>query len=324
MKLSIILPTYNVSQYIVKCIRSIENQDISKEEYELIFIDDESPDSSVEIIKEQQKIYPNIRLVSKKNGGASSARNYGIQYATGDYIWFFAPDDYIEHNVLKRLLDEAYDKKLDLLSFNIYSVFDNGYEEIGFNPEFQPTSIISGETYIRDYELGCSLWFYIVKKNIIVNNNLTFTDGIRFDDTEFTLRLFKYINRMTFCNIRVYNYVGRIGSITKTINEKQILHMIHSWQYIIDNESKIFGDNSPYSKAATIWVNNHKVNGLCVLLFNRLSFPTKKEEYNRFKEIGAFKIGKTKFYDKKHKVLSRVMRYSWIYYILMHLYRIKK
>lgn len=164
MKLSIILPTYNVSQYIVKCIRSIENQDISKEEYELIFIDDESPDNSVEIIKEQQKIYPNIRLVSKKNGGASSARNYGIQYATGDYIWFFDPDDYIEHNVLKRLLDEAYDKKLDLLSFNIYSVFDNGYEEIGFNPEFQPTSIISGETYIRDYELGCSPWFYIVKK----------------------------------------------------------------------------------------------------------------------------------------------------------------
>ena len=81
MKLSIILPVYNVAEYVERCIRSLENQDIAKSEYELIAVNDGSTDQSVQVIEKLQKEFSNINLVHKKNGGLSSARNYGIKHA---------------------------------------------------------------------------------------------------------------------------------------------------------------------------------------------------------------------------------------------------
>ena len=101
MKLSIIMPVYNVEDYLCKCIDSVLNQDY--EDYEVILVDDGSPDECPKICDSYAKKHDNIRVVHRENGGLSAARNSGIEVAIGEYILFVDSDDYIEPNVLGTL-----------------------------------------------------------------------------------------------------------------------------------------------------------------------------------------------------------------------------
>ena len=108
LRLSFIVPFYNVEPYIEECIRSLYNQDIPQEEYEVICVDDCSPDGSRAIVERLQKEYPTLKLLihteNKRQGGA---RNTGMKVAQGIYIWFMDSDDYIKPNCLKDLLERA-------------------------------------------------------------------------------------------------------------------------------------------------------------------------------------------------------------------------
>lgn len=129
LKLSFILPCYNVAPYVGRCIVSIEHQDIPQTEYEVICIDDCSKDNTVEVIKEYQKRYSNIRLICHtENKTAGGARNTGIEVAKGEYIWFVDPDDSIQQNVLSKLLGKAEKQDLELLLFNFSQVNEDGSE----------------------------------------------------------------------------------------------------------------------------------------------------------------------------------------------------
>lgn len=323
MKLSVILPVYNVEAYIERCILSIENQDIPKNEYEIIAVNDGSKDASPQIIENLQQKFGNIILIHKENGGLSSARNYGLKHARGQYIWFVDSDDYIEKDTLGRLLMQIASLDLDMLAFNIYDVW-NDREASGFVLREQPTSVISGEEYVRKYRIGISACFFIVKKSLLDDNGLSFTEGIIHEDYEFTLKLYRHVKRMAFEPLRVYNYIHRENSITTTKSHEQILKSIHSWQTILKNEISVFNDESSYSRYAQIWINNHKFNALCVLFFYRLTLEEKKLEFKRFKEMGAFKIGKTRLGSIKMSLICRVLRISWLYYFLMHFIRLQK
>ena len=121
--LSIILPVYQVEEYIEKCIISIEEQDISHDLYELIVVNDGTKDNSIKLVENLQKKYSNINIVHKENGGLSSARNFGLKYATGKYIWFIDSDDYIDPYTLKKLVTEATTYDLDLLCFSNKDIY---------------------------------------------------------------------------------------------------------------------------------------------------------------------------------------------------------
>ena len=100
-KISIIIPVYNVEKYIVQCINSTLHQDLSENEYEILIIDDESPDQSVDLIKKQFYNIPSIKIISQKNKGLGGARNTGIKNASGEYLLFLDSDDFLLPNVLK-------------------------------------------------------------------------------------------------------------------------------------------------------------------------------------------------------------------------------
>lgn len=323
MKLSIILPVYNVEKYIEKCIMSVENQDISKDDYEIIVVDDGTKDRSAEIAESMNEKFGNIKIVHKPNGGLSSARNKGLEYATGEYVWFIDSDDYIEENVLKMLTSKIYEDRLDLLMFNVYDVWPDK-EMAGFDVDEQPDRILSGMEYIKGYDIGKSAWCFIVKREILTDNNLFFTEGIIHEDYEFTLRLYEHVKRMTFTPIRVYNYLHREGSITTTVNEEQTLKSIHSWQTIIEKETTYFANDSEYSKAARVLADEHKLKGLCTLLFHVLPLEVKVREYRRFKELNAFDMRNLHIRGLKRRILYNMTRYSIIYYMLIHIYRVRR
>lgn len=129
LKLSFILPCYNVAPYIGRCIESIEHQDIPKEEYEVICVDDCSKDNTADVIREYQKQYPNIRLICHEvNKNAGGARNSALEVAKGEYVWCVDPDDSILPNVIERLMRKAKRFDLDILLFNMMFREEKGRE----------------------------------------------------------------------------------------------------------------------------------------------------------------------------------------------------
>lgn len=318
-KLSIILPMYNVEHYIEKCIRSLEDQDIDRNLYEILVIDDGSPDNSSKIVERLQKEFSNITMYHKENGGLSSARNYGIERAEGEYCWFVDSDDYIEKNVLGELLFQLEENDLDYLGFIIYDV--RGESRInGFKDIERPVDIISGLEYVKRYHIAQSACVHILRTEICRKYNLRFIEGIIHEDYEFVLRMYKFCNRMKFIDLPVYNYVIKeSGSITSTRSYAQNKCSIDSWYIIINSLQKYFNNfTGNYSYYAHYWINNYKYIALTNLLVKPLPYKDKRKIYEQYKSVGIFNIGSNRL-SLKRKIRTLFYRIPFIYLGFMYL-----
>jgi glycosyltransferase involved in cell wall biosynthesis len=149
IRLSIIIPFYNVEKYIAQCLQSIYNQDITEEEYEVICVNDCSPDSSREIVLEFQAKHRNLILLEQPtNQKLGAARNRAIREACGKYVWFIDSDDFIEENCLKKLLNILEINDLEILNFNfVQYINDDKLNKIyGLS---QDTDVISGVEFMN-------------------------------------------------------------------------------------------------------------------------------------------------------------------------------
>ena len=130
MKLSIIVPVYNVADFLTKCLESLLAQDLPQNEYEIIVVNDGSTDNSGEIAQQYADKYANIKLINQANQGLSGARNTGIKHAKGEHIQFVDSDDYIEENVLGGLMKQVEQEDLDVLRFKYQNVrINNTFKE---------------------------------------------------------------------------------------------------------------------------------------------------------------------------------------------------
>ena len=120
MKLSIIIPMFNVEKYINQCLNSLIHQDISSSNYEIVIINDGSTDSSYLKASVFQEKYPHVKIYTQQNSGVSSARNKGIEISSGEYFFFIDADDYIALNSLKGIVNLANDKQLDMQEFKAF------------------------------------------------------------------------------------------------------------------------------------------------------------------------------------------------------------
>ena len=177
VKLSIIVPIYKVVQYLCKCVDSLLAQDISASEYEIILVDDGSPDECPQICDSYVDIYGNIRVVHRENGGLSAARNSGIEVAHGEYVMFVDSDDYIEPNVLGGLLAQIEREELDVLRYNFQNVrvVDAAHLEYEvFSPnKAQKRDVDYSESVTDGYDflnnhLGpmCYAWAFVIRREL--------------------------------------------------------------------------------------------------------------------------------------------------------------
>lgn len=224
MKLSIIVPVYNVADYLAKCLDSLLSQDLLQDEYEIIVVNDGSTDNSGDIAQQYADKYANITLINQSNQGLSGARNTGINHANGKYIQFVDSDDYLEVNVLGGLMKQVVNDNLDVLRFNYENVNDNG--EI-INPNKDPkhfvdfsNEVVDGLTFLNN-KLGpaCYAVQFIIKKELLIDNNIIFKSGIYFEDVEWTPRMLLKASRVASTGAVVYYYLVRAGSITKAVNK---------------------------------------------------------------------------------------------------------
>ena len=122
VKLSYVVPVYNVEAYVRSCLESLYAQGLSEDEFEVVCVNDGSTDTSLQILEDFQKDHNNMTIRTIPNGGSSNARNTGVGIARGEYIFFIDSDDYIAENTVKPLLELAMEKQIDMLYFDFIRV----------------------------------------------------------------------------------------------------------------------------------------------------------------------------------------------------------
>lgn len=314
IKLSIIVPIYGVEQYLRKCVDSLLAQDLPSSEYEIILVDDGSPDGCPAICDQYAAEHDNIRVIHRKNGGLSAARNSGIEVAQGEYIMFVDSDDYIEPNVLGGLMAQVERDSLDVLRFDFRNVNER-YEE--FHPNKAPkrdvdysTEVTDGKTFLNE-RLGpmCYAVMFIVKRSLLVTNEgmneLTsercmFTEGIYFEDTEWTPRMLLRAKRVASTSKIVYNYLWRNGSITlptDPIKRKKIvedkIRLIRGFQ----EQSKLVKDPIWFT-----WMTSSTTMGVLGML-SKMPSAERKPFLQELKSLNIFPL-----YTKKEKMLSHKIK----------------
>jgi glycosyltransferase involved in cell wall biosynthesis len=206
VKISIIIPVYKVESYIQNCLNSLLNQDILPEEYEIICIDDGSPDHTALIIKDYAKKYSNVFYVYQKNQGVSKARNTGLNLATGEYVLFVDGDDSLYSNVLGSLFLEAKTKNLDLLYLQVDYFNEDGLYTSTFSMEATNRSILDGLNHQRR-----GFVFGLYRRDFI--ETIRFTEGIPIgEDALFNIMVHLVAQRCSYLPIPAYKYLIRSGS----------------------------------------------------------------------------------------------------------------
>ena len=275
-KFSIIIPVYNVEQYIKKCLDSVINQ--TYKNYEVIVVNDGTKDNSMDIVKNYD-----VKIINQKNAGLSAARNTGVKHASGEYIVFLDSDDYIEKDLLDKL-NKSSKNKPDIIRYQIQEVKDNEvinkYEEIGFD------GLTGVEAFkkIAAYHFVENAWCYAIKKEYYDKEKYEFKKGTIHEDfglIPLVIIKAKKVNSIPFIG---YNYVQREASIMSTKNyektKKKVTDFYNHYKYLINEIDKTDLD-SKYFKS---FIANSLVLKICEL---------EKEDYKEFKN----KLKKDRVYD---------------------------
>ena len=229
-RISIIIPVYNVEQYIEECLLSVSNQTMT-EGIECIIVDDCGPDNSAAIAKHFIDSYQgDIRFTfiqREKNGGLSAARNTGIEAATGEYVYFLDSDDYLVPSAIETLMSIA-DRNggVDLLPALYITNAGHHMDQFGSHsfPEFSDNQKIIKRALLDYDRIPVTAANRLIRRQLITDNALWFKEGIIHEDNYWTFFLAKHVRRMAFCPEKLYFYRETPGSITKSKNtEKEVL-----------------------------------------------------------------------------------------------------
>lgn len=216
MKLSIVVPVYNVERYVRKCILSIINQnDNYFKDIELILVNDGTKDKSVEQILDLVDLYDNISLVNQENQGLSMARNNGMFIAKGDYVWFIDSDDWISSDAIKILMPYL-DNYNDIVVANYTTVTENGvFPE---TTPFDEVRTLSGkESFRQRCEYGTMAQRGVYRMQFMLDNNITFKPGIYSQDDELCLRASYLAEKVAFLPQPIYYFLRTVGENHKSI-----------------------------------------------------------------------------------------------------------
>ena len=230
-EISVIIPCYNVAPYIDRCLTSITSQTIDLSILEIICIDDASTDATWNRLQQWESDFPeNIMIVHcGENGGSSKARNIGIQYSSSPWVAFIDSDDWIEPDYFEKMYVSALNSNADLIMCGHVRDFskeltyrhNNGYD---FSKD-----IINGKSllldteekkklYIRMMSMDLTAWGKLIRKNILTDYNITFPEGLAYEDNYWGTLLHFYVTHIYKIELPLYHYFVNENSITLTMN----------------------------------------------------------------------------------------------------------
>ena len=222
-KVSIIVPVYNASEYIEKCIDSLINQTLDN--VEIIVVDDGSTDDSYKKLK---KYGSKIKLIKQENSGVATTRNNALKLATGDYIAFVDSDDYIDCNMFKDMYNKAIECDFDVVECD-FKYVDDTHEYDGVQ---DLNTDITSKKEIKQYfiDMYPVIWNKLYKKEIL--KDIKFKDGVWAEDVEFLYRVLPRINTLGKINKKYYYYYQRQASESRLF-DKRIYNYIDNFNGLI-------------------------------------------------------------------------------------------
>jgi glycosyltransferase involved in cell wall biosynthesis len=243
IKISVIIPVYKVESYLHKCIDSVLNQNFK--DIEVILVDDGSPDNCPVICDEYASKDNRVKVIHKKNGGLSDARNQGIKTATGDYILFLDSDDYWEGtNALDNLVRTINQNQADVTLYGTKDInlvqntanITRGFYNIAALQKNKKTAV---KSLFETAQFPGSAWVIAIKRSFVLENELFFITGIKAEDIDWLIHVFVKAQTFDAVNDAFYMYIkNRPGSITNTSDAKSakdILFSVSKWRTLLEN-----------------------------------------------------------------------------------------
>ena len=221
LKLSIIVPVYNVEKYIRACLKSIFRQNLNDDDFEVIIINDGTEDNSMSVIVDLISQHHNIIIVNQENQGSSVAWNKGVAIANGEYILFVDADDLLIERRLKLLLQKAVETKADIIIPEFIEIADEDITESKvalLTASHHPLSFqeVTGEELflMNHHPSECFVWRKLYKKEFLIQNHLSFVPGIHFQDIPFTTECYIVARKCFIASQLFYIYRKRIFPTT--------------------------------------------------------------------------------------------------------------
>lgn len=284
---SIIIPVFNVAEYLNECLESVFNQTYPN--IELIVINDGSTDDS-SIILEKWKLKNEFILITQKNSGQSISRNKGLKVAKGKYILFVDSDDYIDVNTIDVLVKKIENDTSDIIRFNALP-FKHNSKKIMKNKNYDFSSILIDNKVYEGKELkyifesfSSSPCLYMFKKDLVTSNNIYFTPNIIHEDELFTINLFFAAKRFSYTDNFFYYRRYRDFSTMTRRDKEHIIKSFDSYIYILKELEKVL-ENNKITPVKRRFIED-KINSIFrAIYFYDLDENYKRKKMNTIKEI---------------------------------------
>lgn len=314
-KVSVIIPVYNVENYLRKCLDSLVNQTLK--DLEIIVVNDGTTDNSQEIIDEYVKKYPKkVVSIIQENGGQGTARNTGLLHAKGEYIGYVDSDDYVEENMYEELYKKAKEEDSDIVI-------------CGNNVVKENYDFLSKEEVDKEFLLGkMAVWNKIYKKNIIVDNKIQFRSKVWYEDLDFTMKVYFSSKKISYVDKPLYNYLLREGSTMNNNNIKRNLELIQAFDSLIDycKDKKIY--NKVKDEIEFLCIYHMYIFAITRVLNTNNNYKAKIAIINKFRDyinsnFPNFKQNKYLYLLPKRRKLIYKLINSKVYCIIMGIFKIK-
>lgn len=227
-KVSVIIPVYNVRDYLRKCLDSVVAQ--TYKALEVIIVNDGSPDDSLEIILEYTAKNPHFRCYTIENRGLGGARNYGMQHATGDYILFLDSDDYIAPDCVEVLITAAENTGSDMVVANCYDVREDGSMLLAYKNQYRNAITSLSEEPEILFNRVCA-WAKLYKRELI--DGFNYVSRVWYEDMRLTPKLYLRAKKIAYVDDSLFYYVQREGSIMNNKNFRRNLEVIEAFEDLL-------------------------------------------------------------------------------------------
>lgn len=315
IKLSIIIPVYNVEKYIEKCVLSVLNNDLDKATFEILIIDDESQDNSINKINHLVQSHNNIHLFSQINKGLGGARNTGIHKAKGEYLLFLDADDVVLPTTLKHIVSLAFESELDVLEFGAKGVTEEN-QEIYRIKNTTNGVILNGIDYYNTIRYMNSACNKLYRKDFLRTNELFFLEKIFIEDFEFNTRVFTLAKKVLATDYLVSSFLQTPNSITRNNSQEKKEKMINDIIFVLKKTIDL-QKTLEKNKNSNLFFEERKSFLVATLFFQLVKNKATHKEMllmkNKLKANAMFCV--THFIHDKNKNWFRiiVVKNLWIY-----------